>query len=227
VTPPPDFALANQKPSPLRDGIALETKTTNTPPSGFASADAQIAVQFDAGAITPHPPDTTASIEAVPVDPATLGPLPPGHTVDGNGAEVRLFYEPSRAPIERLDPPAVLHLRFPTHADTLLYARDGQGWTRLKTDVIGGAGGYYVTARFDAPGYYVAALAAPAVTTPAPSPPRGPGTALLAMAAVAAVAIATGVPLILRRRAVTRRPSPRRSLRRTAAARNRRRPRKR
>jgi hypothetical protein len=203
VKPPPDFAAGNIKPKPtdVTFGLGLDA----LPPAG-ASEDSQFVFNLPKGAIPPREGDTSGVAHIAPVDPDTLGPLPPKQFADGNAYQITFRYEPSREPAPVTMAGSVL-LTMPVPADAILYSEDGRTWRAVKSqhasaNAIGGempGAGYYLAMTPDLVDYGGGG--------------GGLGKLVVPIAVTVVVAGAlVATPLIIRRR----RPPPTRQARRQA-----------
>ena len=197
VNPPPEFRSGNQK--------ALSGKLT--PPADLGPAgptqleaatdDAQVLITFSKTGVPPAPGATGATVEITALDPASLGPLPHGIRVDGNGYKVAMGYLPSGASIPALVQPGNIFLSYPTTADRIEYSPDGKAWQSLSAQQVGN--NLQLGAVFTKAGYYEAAAPGSAPLTKR-SGSGGLTTGLLIMAAVAFVIFTPLIVLFVRRR---------------------------
>jgi hypothetical protein len=199
VNPPSAFATGNTKPKPASADIAIRAGT-----SAQASAftpDGQFVVNFNAGSFAPHGSDTGVHAAVTPLDPATLGPLPPGLAADGNAYRIQLTYTPSGAVIDSVATPGSVALVDPNPGQVLLYSADGQSWSRLATQIIPATSA--VISTFTAPGWFVTG-ASPTGAVAGPSNHLGTAAIALLVAGLAIVLALTPVAI----RAVRRRRPP-------------------
>lgn len=223
VKPPPELASGNQAPTP---GSGTVPFSGASQPMIVATGDGQANFNLPQGAFAAHPTDTSVSVSVVPLDPATLGPLPAGYAADGNAYRVTMTYEPSKAPVEHLAVAGNIVLISATRtADSMATSVDGRTWRLLQAFP---AGGTNVAAALDAPGYFVDARSpnAPRATTTTSSAVRvksrgGSGFPIGEVVAAAAAAVVAVVALLLARR--SRRQRRERAQRRRAPSRGRRR----
>jgi hypothetical protein len=187
VDPPPEFAAGNVEPSSATVDIPIEAEGTG--PAGPATPDGQLVLAMPGGAIAPNPPDTSVKATLTPLSPAAFADVPEGLRPDGNVYRVELAYEPSGAPVPRLAEPGNVILVVPEPAESLLFSTDGEAWTVLETQQVGGAAATTVGARLDAPGLYLAA-APPAAPTDASRRPDDAGSVHATAAATAGRAVA-------------------------------------
>src|SRR5437764_261426 len=73
--------------------------------SGAQSEDSQLTLNIAANVIPAHPPDTSVRVHIEPLDPATLGPVPPEFRPNGNGYRITFTYMPSGTPATAVNPP--------------------------------------------------------------------------------------------------------------------------
>lgn len=102
--------------------------------TAVATADGQAVALLPAGALTASPGDDGVAVELRPLDPGGLGDPPPGMRFEGNAYRLtgRSGSAGRPAPL-RL--PAVVTLRYPAHADTLLWWRAGR-WEPMPTGAV-------------------------------------------------------------------------------------------
>ena len=204
VSPPPDLAATNVAPSNLTGSMPLSPKGVLG--ASFVSSDSQITVIVKDGAIAPHGRDTSVSLEATPVDPATLAPLGGDLEPFGNAYRIAFTYLPSKTRVTQLRDPLDVLLVYP-YTVTLhaarhgLYAtRDGKAWAASASHDLLAA--FQVEGPVPQPGYAVVG----GVPTPAPvsTSPTGGGSATNAVATglfvVAGIALLVGIGLVLRGR---------------------------
>jgi hypothetical protein len=214
VKPPPELARDNQVPEKAERDVPLgpdgsEVTNTTTP-------DGQAIASLEAGSVAPNPPDTAVRLEVVPLDAATLGPLPRNLRPQSNAYRVTIAYRPSETPVTRLGKPGTVALTASAHGEVLLHSPDGAQWQETSSRPFGESHGRFTA--LETTGYFVIATAPP---PPRPSAPRQPNAALVLV--VAAIPI-VGAALVVRppRRAPARPPSRRPASRRRRAKRRRR-----
>jgi hypothetical protein len=88
--------------------------------TGFWTPDEQLVLTWPAGAL----PAATVTIEAEPIDPAMLGPLPGGRRPNGNAYAITLSFGAFRAEAGAL-------LRVPEPVDGVYVSDDGHQWQPL------------------------------------------------------------------------------------------------
>lgn len=170
VKPPPDLAAANQKPSVLNFDVAVSAQGSKGKAGDVDTS--QIILNLPDGAFPSHGADTSVTMTATPVDPATVGPPPPpGQQFQGNAYRITAVYKPSGAATGPMATPGNIILRYPTHATTLLFTPDGKAWQTLKTLDFGG-GNQQLGGDLAQLGTYV--LAGPPVQSNAPPKPKKP-----------------------------------------------------
>ncbi len=152
VHPPPELANGNVTPKPSTTDIAATAATTKA--AAAFTADGQCVVNFSVGAFSPHDRDITVRATITPLDPAALGPLPPGSAADGNAYRIELTYQPSNTPVGALAVAGDVFLTIPHDATDLLYSADGRTWTTVPH--TGVSSGSAVGATFSRPGWYLA-----------------------------------------------------------------------
>jgi hypothetical protein len=140
VSPPPDQASSNQQPSSV-------TKTQDLSKQGGSgyvfTPDGQAAVILGNRTFLglPTQGQTGAVIKIQPLDPATLGALPPGKRASGNAYRVTATLQPSGASIAQFGAAVTVTLIYPPVASsgvtppprTIMWSKDGQTWTPITT----------------------------------------------------------------------------------------------
>ena len=99
VKPPPDLAASNKPPASLRASVKLTA--TGSQIGAFATSDGQFNLVLSEGAVPARAGQTSVAVSIDPVDPATLGPAPPGLIVAGNAYRIQAAYRPSGGPKAR------------------------------------------------------------------------------------------------------------------------------
>jgi hypothetical protein len=203
VDPPKEFASTNVKPRAeelvtvaLLPGIGSENK-------GPGTLDAQAIISLTEGAIPLHGGDTSVVVRFQPLDPKTLGPLPPGEKADGNAYRITAAYQPSNTPIPRITKPGNIGLESALGADGVVFSRDdGKTWQLLEAFAIGGA--TRVASVFTDFGVYLPARSPnapkPAVTTPSSGGGGSASGPALAIGVIGASVVAVVVAALLIRR---------------------------
>ena len=199
MKPPAAFASGNVPPRPSDTDIPLGP--TGSQQSGAQSEDNQLVLNLAPNAASPHPPDTSVRIHVEPLDPATLGPIPPEFRPNGNAYRVTLTYQPSGAPVTTITAPGNILLTVPLAAAGLLFSGDGRTWTNIGKQTVPGQP--IVGGAFSSPGWYMGATHAQA-----PSTGGGGGSSgvIIVAALVAGLALALGLYPLVRRR--LRKPPP-------------------
>jgi len=203
VKPPPALASGNVPPTPNDTDISLGPAGSQQ--AGAQSEDTQVVLNLAPNAMPPHPPDTSVRIHIEPLDPRTLGAVPPEFRPNGNAYRVTMTYEPSGAPATTITSPGNVLLNVPLAPAGLLYSADGRTWTNIGKQTV--VGQPVVGGPFSAVGWYLGAT-----HESTPSPGGGGGNAGVIVVAVLVGVIALGLGLFplflkrLRRRPPTRRP---------------------
>jgi hypothetical protein len=153
VNPPPELAAGNTVPPPVERQFPVGPE--GAPASNASSDDAQIIVGLDNGSVPASPPDTTIAVRMVPLDPGTLGPLPPGLRAVSNAYRVSLTYLPSQAPLTRLAVKGTIALTAGGTGDRMLYSADGQTWEERPFRPFGQDHGLFT--ELEAVGWFVVA----------------------------------------------------------------------
>jgi hypothetical protein len=168
VKPPPDLAASNKPPASLRASVKLTA--TGSQIGAFASSDGQINLVLSEGAVPARAGQTSVAVSIDPIDPATLGPAPPGLLVAGNAYRIQAAYRPSGARIDALGGRSSVGLVYPLLATAIanpsghlvLASANGRGWQQLQSTDTPGT--HQVSAGLATTGYVMAAV-----------PPAGPG----------------------------------------------------
>lgn len=212
VSPPPERAGDNTVPKPVERELPLGPEGTE---AVIASTDDnQAAVGLDKGSVPAHPPDDAVRVRLVPLDSATLGPLPAGLRPVSNAYQVTISYVSSQIEIPQLAKKGTISLTNAERGEKLLHSLDGRQWQERSAQSFGQDNGLF--AELETPGYFVIASALH------PTPEHaidGPGArnTLLALAAIVPIAGAVLVLLlpspVPTRAAATGRSSPRRGTR--------------
>jgi len=129
VNPPAELAAGNVPPPPVERQFSLGP--AGAPASNAATDDAQAIVSLVDGSVPPSPSDTSLAVRLVPVDPGTLGSLPPGLRAVSNAYRVELRYLPSMTPVARLAAKGTIALTAADTGDRLLHSVDGQVWVEM------------------------------------------------------------------------------------------------
>jgi hypothetical protein len=206
VNPPAIFKPTNRKPSagnmlvPVQNGKTLAV-TISTPDQQFLASLADGAVPIDPG---------TTSVQAMvtPLDPATLGPVPPGLVPDGNAYRLVVQEQPSGATVGKLNQPGDLVLTVPSPATTMLTSIDGKTWEQHPVTHNSSAGSSSAGIQFDQPGYFLAAGSPGSVPVGVAGTKSSTGKVVLLVVIVVAVAAILGLLPVLARRMRRPRPAP-------------------
>jgi hypothetical protein len=157
VTPPPDLAASNKPPASTR--FTVELTATGSRLGAFSTSDGQINLVLSEGAVPARSGQTGVEVAVDPVDPATLGPAPPGLVVAGNAYRIQVSYQPSGDRVEALGGQSSVGLVYPLLATAVgdpaghqvLSSADGRAWEALaSTDT---PGTHQVSARLSRTGY--------------------------------------------------------------------------
>ncbi|MCU1461018.1 MAG: hypothetical protein JWO37_1093 [Acidimicrobiales bacterium] len=203
VHPPKEFAASNVKP-PATESVKVPLGPTGSANAGPQTSDTQAIISLVEGAIPPHPPDTEVVVTFDALDPATLGPLPPNESPDGNAYRITAKFSPSGVPIAKITKPGNVALDSGLGADGALFsADDGKTWKALETFAIGG--GTRVAAIFTDFGIYVPARSPNApkptvVTAPKAGGGSGSSGPAIAIGVIGASIVAVVVAVIIVRR---------------------------
>jgi hypothetical protein len=144
VTPPPDLAASNKPPASTR--FTVELTASGSRLGAFSTSDGQINLVLSEGAVPARPGQTGVEVTVDPVDPATLGPVPPGLVAAGNAYNIQASYQPSGTKVEALGGQSSVGLVYPLLGTAVadpgghqvLSSADGQAWEALQsTDTPG------------------------------------------------------------------------------------------
>ncbi len=203
VKPPPDLAASNKAPASLRFSVKLAA--TGSQLGAFSTSDGQLNLVLSEGAVPASQGQTSVAVSIDPVDPATLGPAPPGLVLAGNAYRIQASYRPSGGKVDALGGRSSVGLVYPLLATAVadpsghlvLASADGRSWQRLRSTDTPGT--HQVSAELDTTGYVVAAV--PPAGTGGGSGGSGRGRVLLLATAVAALLVLAA--LLVRRRLAT------------------------
>jgi hypothetical protein len=164
VRPPPALAPTNKRPTPMRFTVAFGPGGRSDV-GAFSTQDGQFNLVFGEGAFPPEPKQTGVEFEVVPIDPATVAPVPTGLLPAGNAYRFTARYQPSKRPVDRLAGEVNAGVVYPLlttpvaspSSHLLLYSPDGKAdWTRLESTDAPGV--HQVSARIPGPGYFIVAI---------------------------------------------------------------------
>jgi len=219
VKPPPDLAASNKPPASLRFSVKLSA--TGSQLGAFSTSDGQLNLVLSEGAVPASQGQTSVAVSIDPVDPATLGPAPPGLLLAGNAYRIQASYRPSGGKVDALGGRSSVGLVYPLLATAVaspsghlvLVSADGRSWQRLRSTDTPGI--HQVSAGLGTTGYVVAAV--PPAGTGGGSGGDGRGRVLLLATAAAALLVVAAV--LARRRLATAGRGGRRGRRPTQAPR--------
>jgi len=199
VDPPAFFSSGNVKPQAMATTIALSPHGSAA--AGFATPDGQFVVSMGAGAIEASAGATSVAVRVTPLAPRTLGAVPGGLRANGNAYRVEMTYQPSDAPVARLEHPGTLLLEIPELGPSLFVSPDGTAWSSLAARTIPPRE-LSLSASFAAPGYYLGATSLPELAS---QPAHTRHSAILLgvlTAAVGVVVFGAAYVIVKRRRGV-------------------------
>lgn len=208
VNPPASAPPGNTAPKPFEREFPLGPEGSDA--TNASSEDAQVIVGLDKGSVAPRPPETALKVAMVPLDAATLGPLPAGLRPVSNAYQVVLTYLPSGVEISQLAVKGTVSLTAVEANGKLLYSPDGARWQERQARPFGTDNGVF--SELDAPGYFVVGSPATAEGTR-----REGGRKVLQLGIAAAVPI-IGAVMVLRLPSPVRAPVAR-TIRRSPAKR--------
>jgi len=163
VKPPPALAATNKQPTPMHFTLALGPKGSDV--GAFSTQDGQFNMVFGEGAFAPRPGQSEVAFDVVPLDPASVAPVPSGLLAAGNAYRFTARYVPSRRPVDALAGEVNAGVVYPLLAapvaspsgHVLLYSPDGKAaWTRLQSTDAPGV--HQVSARVPGPGHFIVAI---------------------------------------------------------------------
>jgi hypothetical protein len=197
VNPPHLFAAANQRPTVTHASVKLGP--AGSVATGISTDDAQLVLGMAAGAVPRHGSDTSVAVTIIPLDPATLAPVPSPYRANGNAYLVAMAYRPSGVAVTRLaGSGASMVLIVPEVGHQLFTTTASHGpWATVvahsipPTDLTLGA-----TMR--APGYYLAGTTLPPLAFAGRSSTAA--AAINVGVGVLAVLVIGGGALLIRRR---------------------------
>lgn len=141
VSPPPAQASSNQQPSSVTKTVDL----AQAGGSGYVfTPDGQAAVIMGNRTFRALPAaqgQTGVVMKIQPLDPATLGALPPGKQASGNAYRVTATFQPSGASIDQFGALVTVTLIYPPVASagvtppprTIMWSKDGRTWQPIAT----------------------------------------------------------------------------------------------
>jgi hypothetical protein len=196
VNPPAIFAATNQKPTSVTAVVPLTAK--GSAPAGIQTSDNQVILGLAAGAVAPRGGgDRSLRVEIVPLDPATLAPLPDGLYPNGNAYRISVTYQPSGTAVTKLVKPGSLTLNIPGIGRVLYTSPDGHAWHRVDAHNVAPTH-LIMSTLFSTPGYYLGG------TTLPPPTPAGSSSSVVRIAvaagALAAILLVATAVLVRRRR---------------------------
>jgi hypothetical protein len=205
VTPPPELAASNKPPASTRFTVELTAGGSRL--GAFSTSDGQVNLVLSEGAVPARPGQRNVEVSIDPVDPATLGPVPPGLVSAGNAYRVQASYQPSGAEVEALGGQSSVGLVYPLLTTAVadpgghqvLSSADGQAWEALQSTDTPGT--HQVSARLPRTGYVLVGVPPSAGGSDGDSRNR----ILLLGTGIALVIVAAAVVLRLRERS---RPAP-------------------
>jgi hypothetical protein len=204
------LAASNKPPASTR--FTVELGATGSRLGAFSTSDGQINLVLSEGAVPARSGQTGVEVAVDPVDPATLGPAPPGLVVAGNAYRIQASYQPSGDKVEALGGQSSVGLVYPLLATAVadpgghqvLSSADGQAWEALaSTDT---PGTHQVSARLARTGFVQVGVAPAAGSGGGDSRSR----VLLLASGVAVVIVGAAVALRLREARATPRGQGRR-----------------
>jgi hypothetical protein len=221
VKPPPDLAASNKQPASLRFSVKLTA--TGSQLGAFSTSDGQLNLVLSEGAAPASQGQTSVAFSVDPVDPATLGPPPPGLLLAGNAYRIQGSYRPSGGKVDTLGGRSSVGLIYPLLATAVadpsghlvLASADGRSWQRLpSTDT---PGTHQVSAGLGITGYVVVAV----LPAGAGGGSGGDGRGRVLLLATAAAALLVLAAVLARRRLAAAGAGGRRGRRPTQAPRQR------
>lgn len=190
VTPPPELAASNRPPESA-DRV-VELTAGGSPTVTTTTGDRQAEVVLEAGSVPPSPTETSVRVRVTPLDPATLGPIPPGLRPQSNAYRLSIAYGTSMQEMTSLARPGAMALTAAATADTVLYSADGRTWSPREARPYGHTLGLFTP--IETTGWFLLAGRADDADDGGGSPLRYIGFAVLGLAPLALAL------LLLRRR---------------------------
>lgn len=188
VSPPAEAAANNSPPKGTEREVPLGQEGTEA--TNVSTEDGQMIVGLDKGSVASLPPETAARVTVAPLDPATLGPLPPGLRPVSNAYRVMLRYVPSQAEIARLAVKGTVAMTAAQAGDRLLYSSDGAQWQEREFRPFGQDNGVF--SELETGGYFLVASSTLAQNSP------GPVSRNVVLLGLVAVLPILGAALVLR-----------------------------
>lgn len=132
VHPPRELARDNRPPEPGRASRDLDPAGRS--PGAVATGDAQCTVIFNEGSVAAGPLGRTITVTITPLDPASLGPPPPGIRFDGNACRFDAVAGASGA-VPRFRRPVTVVLRYATGGTEIVRETSGATpvWQPIRT----------------------------------------------------------------------------------------------
>jgi len=137
VHPPRELARDNRPPEPGRATRDLDPSGRS--PGAVATGDAQCTVILNDGSIAAGPLGTTITVTITQLDPATIGPPPPGMRFDGNACRFDAVYGKGGA-VPRFTRPVTVVLRYATGGAQIVRVSSGGGAAWQPTHTVQYAG---------------------------------------------------------------------------------------
>lgn len=122
VHPPRELAQDNRPPQPSRATRDLDASGKS--PGAVATGDAQCTVILNDGALAAGPFGRTVTVTITPLDPASIGPPPPGMRFDGNACRFGAVLGQSGA-VPQFKRPVTIVLRYATGGSGIVRALPG------------------------------------------------------------------------------------------------------
>ena len=198
VHPPPDLASTNLPPKP--SGFSLLVRNGHVPADTLPTSDGQVIVITPADLVKPPAGTETIAVKVIPLDPAKFSAPGEGLVVLGNVYRIQASFEPSGTPVGSLTSPLEVVLTYPAHVGapvtrTVVTSTDGKTWKTVDSKESP------LLQQIEGP---VAHLGYVAVAGPPTSATSSRSIwPIVAVGVIAAMLIAAGLALAVRRRSPT------------------------
>ena len=198
VSPPPDLASTNTVPKP--SDFSLLVRNGHVPADTLPTSDGQVIVITPADFAKPPAGTKTIALKVIPSDPAKFAAPGNGLIVLGNVYRIQASFEPSGTPLGSLTSPLEVVLSYPASVGaaldrTVVISTDGTTWTTVDSKESP------LLRQIEGP---VAHLGYVAVAGPPTSATSSRSIwPIVAVGVVAAMLIAAGLALAVRRRSPT------------------------
>jgi hypothetical protein len=137
VSPPPDLAPSNHQPSAGHFTVALEP-ATGSRARVLSTADSQVSLAIQQGAIAPRSGQTSVAFAIVPLAAAATASVPDSLQIAGNVYRITATYQPGGSSVPRLRRAGRLVMAYPILASpsyhhVVLRSADRTSFTKLES----------------------------------------------------------------------------------------------